>query len=48
MTLDELQAAVEAYFGDMSRDKAETADGLREIADMCTTRAEALESELEG
>lgn len=47
MTLDELKTAVDDYFGDTTRDKAETADGLREIAGMCDGRAEAIESELE-
>lgn len=46
MTLVELHHAVEDFFVDMSRDKAETIEGLREIADACTQRAEALESEL--
>lgn len=48
MTLEEVQDAIEAYFSDPSRPRQETANGLRELADNCTARAECIESELES
>lgn len=46
-TLNELKQDVDDYFSDTSRSQFETADGLREIADMCNTMAEAIESDIE-
>lgn len=43
MTIEELKEAVEDFFGDKSRSKEETADGLREVAELAEMFAESLD-----
>ena len=43
MNKNELIKAVQRFFGDTSRSKAETREGLREAADLCENLIESID-----
>jgi hypothetical protein len=47
MNLEQLKQAVQDFFGDTTRTQKETAEGLREAAELARDLAETIESELE-
>lgn len=47
MDINEVKAAIDAYFGDMKRSKRETKEGLEEIAEHAQVSADTLREELQ-